>query len=179
MRWLAISGSLRRQSSNTELLRAASAVAPAGVTIDLYDGLAALPHFNPDIEPEGVHAVMELKRRLSAADGLLISTPEYARGVPGSLKNALDWLVSGAEFVAKPVAILSASNRSQHAYASLRTTVATMSGDIVEGASITLPLLGRNLDAAGIAADDELSRQLRDALVSFRDAIVQRTREGA
>ena len=179
MKWLAISGSLRRQSANTELLRAARAVAPDGVTIDLYDGLSALPHFNPDVEPESVDSVMDLKRRLAAADGLIVSTPEYARGVPGSLKNALDWLVSGAEFVAKPVAILSASNRSQHAYASLRTTVATMSGDIVEAASITLPLLGRDLDAAGIAADAELARQLREALVAFRDAIVQRGRQGA
>ena len=179
MRWLAISGSLRRQSSNTELLRAATAVAPAGVTIDLYDGLDRLPHFNPDVEPATVDAVMELKRRLAAADGLILSTPEYARGVPGSLKNALDWLVSGSEFVGKPVAILSASNRSQHAYASLRTTVATMSGDIVDAASITLPLLGRNLDAAGIAADAELARQLSDALTAFADAIARQTREGA
>ncbi|HET6472261.1 MAG TPA: NAD(P)H-dependent oxidoreductase [Pseudomonadales bacterium] len=179
MRWLAISGSLRRQSSNTELLRAATAVAPAGVTIDLYDGLDRLPHFNPDVEPATVDAVMELKRRLAAADGLILSTPEYARGVPGSLKNALDWLVSGSEFVGKPVAILSASNRSQHAYASLRTTVATMSGDIVDAASITLPLLGRNLDAAGIAADAELARQLGDALTAFADAIARQTREGA
>jgi chromate reductase, NAD(P)H dehydrogenase (quinone) len=179
VRWLAISGSLRRQSSNTELLRAAVSTAPDGVTIDLYDGLGRLPHFNPDVEAETVDAVMDLKRRLAAADGLLISTPEYARGVPGSLKNALDWLVSGSEFVDKPVAILSASNRSQHAYASLRTTVATMSGHIVEAASITLPLLGRNLDAAAIVDDAELARQLREALVAFRDTIVQRGREGA
>jgi NAD(P)H-dependent FMN reductase len=179
MKWLAISGSLRRQSSNTELLRAAMSVAPTDVTIDLYDGLDRLPHFNPDVDAETVDAVMDLKQRLAASDGLMISSPEYARGVPGSLKNALDWLVSGSEFVDKPVAILSASNRSQHAYASLRTTVATMSGDIVEAASITLPLLGRNLDAAGIAADSDLALQLRGALVAFRDAIAQRAREGA
>jgi NAD(P)H-dependent FMN reductase len=179
MRWLAISGSLRQQSSNTELLRAAIRVAPDDIEIDLYDGLDRLPHFNPDIEPETVDVVMDLKRRLAAAAGLMISSPEYARGVPGSLKNALDWLVSGSEFVDKPVAILSASNRSQHAYASLRTTVATMSGYIVEAASITLPLLGRNLDAAGIAGDAELAGQLHDALVAFRDAIDRRGREGA
>jgi len=155
------------------------AVAPSGVTIELYDGLDRLPHFNPDVEPETVDTVMDLKRRLAAADGLILSTPEYARGVPGSLKNALDWLVSGSEFVGKPVAIVSASNRSQHAYASLRTTVATMSGDIVDAASITLPLLGRDLDAAGIAADAALAKQLRDALAAFAVAIARQTREGA
>ena len=171
MRLLAISGSLRKRSSNTELLRAVALLAPRDVSVDLYDGLRALPHFDPDVEPEDVTPVMDLKRRLAAADGLMISTPEYARGVPGSLKNALDWLVSGAEFVDKPVALLSASDRSRYAYEALRITLATMSGRIVEAASMTLPLLGRDLDATAIAADTELSTRLRSALAAFRDAI--------
>ena len=78
-------------SSNTELLRAAAALAPSDMVIELYDGLDRLPHFNPDVEPEQSPAVMELKTRLNAAAGLLISSPEYARGVPGSLKNALEF----------------------------------------------------------------------------------------
>jgi chromate reductase, NAD(P)H dehydrogenase (quinone) len=171
LRILAISGSLRRVSSNTELLRAAVALAPADMVIELYDGLDRLPHFNADIEPETSAPVVELKTRLSAADGLLISTPEYARGVPGSLKNALDWLVSGPEFVDKPVALLSASTRSLHAYEALKLTLTTMSGRMVPDASITVPLLGRNLDAAGIVADAELAGPLRAALVAFASAI--------
>ena len=103
---LAISGSLRARSTNTELLLALSALAPEGVSIDLYDALDRLPHFNPDLEHTEPAPVMDLKRRLGRSDGLIISSPEYARGVPGSLKNALDWLVSGSEFVDKPVALV-------------------------------------------------------------------------
>jgi chromate reductase len=176
---LAISGSLRRRSTNTELLLAAQRLAPPDMTIALYDGLDRLPHFNPDVEPAQSLPVMDLKERLSRAAGLMISTPEYARGVPGSLKNALDWLVSGSEFVDKPVALLSASTRSNYAYDALRTTLTTMSGRLIAEASITLPLLGKNHDAAAIVADVALARPLRDALFAFRDAIVQRSEEGA
>ena len=93
MRILAISGSLRSRSTNTELLVALASLAPADVVVELYDGLDRLPHFNPDLEATEPEAVMDLKRRLASADGLVISSPDYARGVPGSLKNALDWLV--------------------------------------------------------------------------------------
>ena len=175
---LAISGSLRARSTNTELLLALSALAPEGVSIDLYDALDRLPHFNPDLEHTEPAPVMDLKRRLGRSDGLIISSPEYARGVPGSLKNALDWLVSGSEFVDKPVAFLSASSRSTYAFEALRTTLTTMSGRFVAEASITVPLLGRNLDAPAIAADAELSRALREALDVFCRAIGQRAVEG-
>ena len=179
LRILAISGSLRSGSTNTELLVALASLAPADVAVDLYDGLDRLPHFNPDLEPTEPAAVMDLKRRLARADGLVISSPEYARGVPGSLKNALDWLVSGSEFVDKPVALLSASSRSTYAFESLCTTLTTMSGRFVVEASITVPLLGRNLDAPSIAADRELSRSLRGALDALCRAIRQRTETGA
>ncbi len=175
---LAISGSLRSRSTNTELLIALASLAPADVTVELYDGLDRLPHFNPDLESTEPGAVMDLKRRLARADGLLISSPEYARGVPGSLKNALDWLVSGSEFVDKPVALLSASSRSTYAFESLRTTLTTMSGCFVNEASITVPLLGRSLDAPAIVADPELSQSLRAALEALCLAIRQRPDSG-
>lgn len=175
---LAISGSLRARSTNTELLIALATLAPAGVAIDLYHGLDRLPHFNPDLEQTEPEFVMDLKRRIGRADGLIISSPEYARGVPGSLKNALDWLVSGSEFVDKPVALLSASSRSTYAFDALRTTLTTMSGRFVTDASVTVPLLGRNLDAKAIVADPELSRLLRSALDVFCRAVAQRPAEG-
>ncbi len=171
MNVLAISGSLRSRSTNTELLLAARALAPADMLIDLYSALDRLPHFNPDVEPTTSDPVMDLKQRLHRADGLLISSPEYARGVPGSLKNALDWLVSGPEFVDKPVALLNASPRSTYGYEALRTTVATMSGRMVDEASITLPLLGMNYDAAAMITDVNIAGALRAALVIFRNAI--------
>jgi chromate reductase len=168
---LAISGSLRKGSSNTELLRAAALLAPDGVTIRLYDELDKLPHFNADLQDDLPAAVIRLRAHVQNAAGLLISSPEYARGVPGSLKNALDWLVGGSEFVDKPVALLNASPRSTHAQEALRVTLQTMSGHFVDEASIVLPLLGANLDAAAIIANPDMAAPLRAALVSFQRAI--------
>jgi NAD(P)H-dependent FMN reductase len=168
VRLLAISGSLRAASSNRAVVEAARMLAPAGVDVEIYTGLGELPHFNPDVEMGTLPpAVVELRGQVERADALLVCSPEYAHGVPGSLKNALDWLVGGPEFVGKPVALVNASPRAVHAQAQLAETVTTMSGVVVEAASIALPLLGRGLDAAGIAADPELSAALAGALVAL------------
>ena len=92
---------------------------------------------------------------------MLISSPEYAHGVPGSLKNALDWLVSGSEIPYKPVGLLNVSSRSKHAHASLDETLRTMSTVLVPDASITVPLDGRRLSADAIAAASEFADPLR------------------
>ncbi|MDQ4141691.1 MAG: NAD(P)H-dependent oxidoreductase, partial [Bacteroidota bacterium] len=110
MKILAISGSLKSTSKNSILVRAIGTLVPEGWQYTIYNGLDDLPHFSPerDIEP-APEAVQKLRSSLKAADAVLICTPEYAHGMPGSLKNALDWTVSSGEFVGKPVAVLSAS----------------------------------------------------------------------
>jgi chromate reductase len=168
MRILAISGSLRAISFNTAALQAAVAVAPAGVEIVLYAGLGNLPHFNPDRDgDEPPETVKALRREVGLSDGLLIAAPEYAHGLPGTFKNALDWLVSCVEFPGKPVVLINTSQRAIHAQGHLREILATMSARLIDSASITVPLMGRNLDAAGILADAELSAQLQCALARF------------
>jgi NAD(P)H-dependent FMN reductase len=111
---LAISGSLRKGSYNSGLVRAAVAHAPEGVEVELYDGLEALPHYNQDIEDAGVPAtVAELRARIKAADAVLISTPEYNGSLPGALKDLVDWASRPygpeASFYSKPVAVVSIS----------------------------------------------------------------------
>jgi chromate reductase, NAD(P)H dehydrogenase (quinone) len=170
---LGISGSLRKQSSNTTLLRAAQKLAPKGVEFILYNDLAALPHFNPDLEHPLPLAVAKLRRHIQKADGLLFSTPEYAHGIPGSLKNMLDWLVSGSEFVAKPVALLNASSRATYAQASLLEILKTMSGHVVEEAITTIDLLGKHLDETSILANPEIAASLQKATEVFARAIRQ------
>jgi len=165
MRILAISGSLRAASSNRTLLEAAAMLAPDGVDLVFYDGLAALPHFNPDLDtvrddPKLPPPVRELRALVGASHGVLISSPEYAHGVPGSLKNALDWLVGGSEMPGKPVALVNASPHSTFAQASLAETLRTMSADVVSGSPFLAPLAGRRLDAAGAAADPKVSAAL-------------------
>jgi chromate reductase, NAD(P)H dehydrogenase (quinone) len=172
---LAISGSLRQVSSNTSLLLAAINLSPPTVEMNLYNGLGDLPHFNPDLETTEIPAVMDWKAQVKWADGLLICSPEYAHGVPGVLKNALDWLVSDEDFAGKPIALLNASHRATHAQASLVEILTTMAGRIVPEASVAMPLQGKNLDAAGILADPELVGVLRKAMEHFVKAIAHIT----
>jgi NAD(P)H-dependent FMN reductase len=171
---LAISGSLRAESSNTFVLRAMARLAPPGITVTLYDRLGGLPPFNPDLDVEGAAPpaiVGDLRARIGRADGLLISSPEYAHGVPRVLKNALDWLVSSLEFPGKPLALVNVSARSLHARAQLIEILTTMSARIVEPASVTLPLDGKRLDAAAMCADAEIARVLGAALATLVGAI--------
>ena len=117
VRVLAISGSLRRGSSNGALVSAAAAVAPVGVTVSVFGELADVPPFNPDLDTETVPAgVAHFRAALAACDAILICSPEYAHGVSGVLKNALDWVVSSGELIDKPIALI---NASAHATASL------------------------------------------------------------
>jgi chromate reductase, NAD(P)H dehydrogenase (quinone) len=167
MKVLGISGSLRAASLNSALLRTAARIAPQGMQVSILRGLGELPLFNPDLEAQVPQAVALLRREVDAADALLIATPEYARGVSGIIKNALDWLVSHEGFVGKPVALLNASPRAHHAQAALRETLRTMSAVLIEEASVAIPLLGAGLDEQAMrhapAVTIPLSRAL-DAL---------------
>ncbi len=168
LRLLAISGSLRAHSSNTSLLRLAMEVAPDDVRIEMYEGLASLPHFNPDDDVDTPPApVLDLRARVGDADGLLICSPEYAHGVPGSLKNALDWLVASVELPHKPVALLNASPWATHAQASLVETLTVMTTRIVHEASVTIPVTRADLAADGTIASTEIRATLRAALDVF------------
>jgi NAD(P)H-dependent FMN reductase len=169
---LAISGSLRARSSNTSLLRLVASVAPDDVRVELYDGLAALPHFNPDDDVDvPPPSVLALRQRVGAADGLLLCSPEYAHGVPGSLKNALDWLVASVELPGKPVASLNASPLSTYAQASLLETLTVMSTRIVREAWLTIPVGRGDVDANGDIASPDIARATRAALDAFTRGI--------
>jgi NAD(P)H-dependent FMN reductase len=169
---LAISGSLRSKSANKAVLQAASILAAPSVQIKLYSELAKLPHFNPDLDCEPLpDTVISLRQQIQSSDGMIVSSPEYAHGIPGSFKNALDWLVSSTEFPGKPVALINTNPRATVALSSLTEILITMSAQIVEPANLTLDLAGRGLDAAGIAADRELSKSISEAIALFTQAL--------
>jgi chromate reductase len=169
---LALCGSLRAGSSSMALLEAAVLMAPVGMRIELYDGIGMLPHFNPDLDDDNPPAeVVALRRAVGVADGLLISCPEYARGIPGSFKNALDWLVGSSEFPGKSVALFNASPRAFEAQAALRLVLQTMSARLVETASLTVPLLAAGLDGQGIVENVEIAPALAAALGAMAEAI--------
>ncbi|MBA2688455.1 MAG: NAD(P)H-dependent oxidoreductase [Gemmatimonadaceae bacterium] len=171
---LTISGSLRARSSNTEVLRAVALLAPQTTKVTMFTGLGELPHFNPDLDGEGAtppEAVGAFRSAVARADAILISSPEYAHGVPGALKNALDWLVSGTEIIYKPIGILNPSPQSTYAQAQLAETLRTMSTVVLEDGSPILPLTGRRLNAASIAEDPELAMMLRQTLHAIEVAV--------
>jgi chromate reductase, NAD(P)H dehydrogenase (quinone) len=169
---LALSGSLRAASTNTATLEALGALAPPGVEIVIYRDLGALPHFNPDDdETAPPPAVAALRALVGSAAGLIIAAPEYAHGVPGAFKNALDWLVASDAFPGKPVAMINTAPRSFHAQSALRETLATMSARLIPEAFVALPLTGKMVDAADIAANPRFAAALRAALDAFVEAI--------
>lgn len=173
---MAVSGSLRRNSSNSALIEAATRLSPRRVQVSIYVDLAGLPPFNPDLEGDRPPApVAGFRARLQSCDAVLISSPEYAHGVPGVLKNALDWVVGSGELIGKPIALINASARATYAWTSLRETLTVMSACVIAPASITVPLDGRTLDADGIVADAELSAALRSAIAALALAAPSRT----
>ena len=175
---LAVCGSLRATSKNRSLLEAALLLAPPRVAIALDWSLATLPHYNPDLDTlDGLTlpaAAAEWRAKVAAADGVLISSPEYAHGVPGVLKNALDWLVSSTDFPGKPVALLCASAMSEFAPAQLRETLVTMSARFVSESSLVIPVPGGGANARAIAEDPTLAPMLRAVLAAFIGAIESR-----
>jgi chromate reductase len=169
---LAISGSLRKSSTNTKLLQLTAALAPSYINITYYEGLNDLPHFNPEIDLDQAFASVEnLRSLLKAANGVLICTPEYAKGVPGVLKNALDWIVSSGEFMNKPVSVISASPTpwgGEYAHASLLLTLTMMDAKIVKGGTLIIPFIGMKLSKEGVITDPETEQALQfvvDALI--------------
>ncbi|SEQ06197.1 NAD(P)H-dependent FMN reductase [Solimonas aquatica] len=171
MNILGLCGSLRAASFNTALLHAASRLMPAQTRLQIYTGLGDLPLFNPDLEPTAPGSVIRFRDAVAQADALLIASPEYAHGITGVMKNALDWLVSDERFAFKPVAVLNASPRAQHADAALREVLRTMSARLIEPASLTVPVLGSGLDAEGMVHSPEISQRLSEALRQLLDAV--------
>jgi chromate reductase len=139
VRILGISGSLRRGSHNTNLLRAAAELLPPGVELEVYDGLRALPPYDPDLDVEPADpAVGRLREAIASADGVLIATPEYNGSIPGVLKNALDWAsrpFPENSLRAKPVAVIGASTGlfgAAWAQAEIRKVLGIIGADVLE-----------------------------------------------
>ncbi len=178
MNILAISGSLRAGSTNTSILRAAAELAPPNVTITLYDGLEQLPPFSPERDKENTSdPVNSLRFLLQKADAVLFCTPEYIHGIPGTLKNMLDWLASSGEFVDKPVGVISASpsdSGGSRAHASLSYTLTVLTATVLESASLIVPFIRRRLDADGRVTDPVLIQELQNVVAALVQAVRNR-----
>lgn len=160
---LAVSGSLRADSFNTTLLRSLHRYAPEGMAIEVYQGLDRLPHYNQDHESEPPAEAARLRAAVADADGVLISTPEYNRGIPGVLKDAIDWLsrpMGQHALLAKPVATLTASPGPQGGIRGLQELRRVL--DVVNSYVVSRPELAISEVHTRLGADDEVGRALTD-----------------
>ncbi|MVM31299.1 flavoprotein [Spirosoma sp. HMF4905] len=179
MKFLAISGSLRAASTNTSLLRAIAELAPSTITVTLYDGLDNLPHFSPERDTDQApEAVINLRTQLREADAVIICTPEYIHGMPGVLKNMLDWIASSGEFVYKPVGIISAGpsdTGGMRAHASLSHTLEVLMAQTPEKASLIVPFIRQRLGADDRVTDPVLVQELQDVVSSLLEVVEQKS----
>jgi NAD(P)H-dependent FMN reductase len=179
MRVLALSGSLRQASLNSAFCRVAAQLAPPQLTVAVYAGLAGLPLFNPDLEGNPPAAVLDFRAAVGAADALIIASPEYAHGISGPMKNALDWLVSFEGTVNKPIALINTSPRARHAYAAMLEVLQTMSTRVVAEASVTLPLLGACSTEEAMLATPQLRQAIEASLQALAAFLADGSRPGA
>lgn len=172
MKMLAISGSLRASSSNTAILRSIAKLVTTNIQLSIYDGLGNLPHFNPELDNDNViSSVQDWRDRIRASDGIIFCTPEYAHGVPGVLKNGLDWIVSSGEFMNKPTAVISASpsiDGGIRANDSLVQTLRVMMAKTTEETILCIPAVSAKL--TGDEVTDPLTKQ---SLISLLDNLVR------
>jgi chromate reductase, NAD(P)H dehydrogenase (quinone) len=136
---LAICGSTRKNSINLELLRIINDLFKEQITLKIFTQIADLPHFNPDLDNENPPVnISEFRDLLKKSDAILICTPEYAMGVPGTLKNALDWTVSSMEFSHKPTALITASSLGEKGHPALMETLKVIESDIDESTQLLI-----------------------------------------
>lgn len=171
-RIIALCGSTRKTSTNLSLLHAIRSLTETKFTFSIFQGLANLPHFNPDLDNDTPPSeVIEFRKLLRGADGILICTPEYAMGVPGILKNAIDWTVSSCEFSKKPVALITASSLGEKGHASLLETLKIIESNITEETQLRISYAKTKISQAGVIVDEATKREVESLLEAFNHLI--------
>jgi NAD(P)H-dependent FMN reductase len=163
----ALSGSLRATSSNSLLIKEIQKWAPANVEINIYQGMAMLPAFDDSMEPS--ESVMAWRSELAAADGVLICSPEYAFGVPGALKNAIDWTVGSGELVNKPLSLITAASSGDKAHAAWLQIFSALSADIPPGGALLIPFIRTKFNEKGEVSDVAT----KEAILNTVQALIQ------
>ena len=167
---IAISGSVRRNSANLRLIKAIDELTREKFETNVFEGLTELPHFNPDLDTDHPpEAVNNFRKLLKNADGILICTPEYAMGVPGTLKNALDWTVSSGEFSGKPVALITASTSGLKAHDSLLDTLQIIDARINKEAQYLISFIQVKLNSENKITDEQTMSDLQRLIGAFAE----------
>jgi chromate reductase len=168
---LAISGSLRANSAHTGILEYLKTTVTEH-NISICEGIEDIPNFNPEKDTDSpADAVQLFRNQLAAADGVLICTPEYAYGIPGSLKNALDWTVSSGSFVDKPVSVITASGLGEHAHASLLLVLTALNAKIAKDGTILISWIRNKMNAENEITDLQTEQDIQNVLKALLTTI--------
>ena len=170
----AICGSTKQSSLNLSLIHAIAALTANELDINIFNGIADLPQFNPDLDnanPPG--QVAAFRQLLRNADGILICTPEYAMGVPGTLKNAIDWTVSSCEFSHKPVALITASSQGFKGHKALMETLMIIESDITEDTQLVISYVKTKVSQQHAITDPATEQSVMALLRSFMDLMAK------
>lgn len=165
---LAICGSTRKESSNLHLIKFIANLFKEEFHFSLFNELKSIPPFDPDddIDPAPIK-ISEFRKRIKEADGVLICTPEYAMGVPGTLKNAIDWTVSSAEFSKKPTILITASSVGEKGHAALLETLRIIECTIPEELQLLIPYIKTKINPEGVVTHEQTIEKLRTLLSAF------------
>ncbi len=137
---LAILGSTRKSSTNHNLIKAIAELSAETLNVTVFNGIANLPQFNPDHDGKNVVSeVADFRQKVNDADGVLICTPEYAHGVPGTLKNAIDWTISSGEFPHKPTMLITASTDGSYGHKALLETLKAIEAKNIDNLQMVIP----------------------------------------
>lgn len=171
---LAISGSIRVQSTNLHILKAIAEMTSADWDVQIYNNLANLPHFNPDLDKDNLpEIVAQFRELVNDADGVLFCTPEYVFSLPGALKNALEWAVSTTVFSDKPVAVITASASGEKAHESLLLILKTIQTIIADEATLLIQGAKGKVNAEGKITDKITLENIKKLISSFSEVLNQ------
>ena len=166
----AICGSTRVQSANLSIIQYLADIGEQQTEVEIYNELAALPHFNPDLDKDVAPAIVEaLRTKIRNADGVIICTPEYVFSLPGALKNAIEWCVSTTIFSEKPVALITASASGAKAHESLQLVMKTIYADLREETQLLIQGAKGKVHDKGEIKDNDTALKLKRLVSAFAD----------
>lgn len=169
---LAICGSTRQQSTNLGFIHAFAELAKGVFEITIFESISNLPHFNPDLDNENPpETVIHFRQQISEADGVLICTPEYAMGVPGSLKNALDWAVSSSSFSQKPTVLITASLSGMKGHAALLETLKVIEAIIPQELQLVVSFAKTKITVDNTIIDNPTLQAVKNLGLAFSKII--------
>jgi chromate reductase, NAD(P)H dehydrogenase (quinone) len=175
-RVIALCGSTRSSSTNLNLIKAITELAKDKFAMSVFEGLTILPHFNPDLDTDNPpKEVRGFRNLLKKFDGILVCTPEYAMGVPGTLKNAIDWTVSSMEFSKKPVALITASSSGHKAHAALIDTLNVIEAKMTPDTQLLISFIKTKVNKEGKIIDDKTLNQVTNLIAAFGNIMESET----